>query len=68
MGTVSEQSVSIMKKLDVLCFLPHGKGTWEAKQTQDTAGAAVSSAADTQEERRSLLTSPDVAFRTNQSL
>lgn len=42
----------------VLCFLPHGNGTWEAKQNQNTIGAAVSSVADTQTEHgRFLLTS-----------
>lgn len=42
----------------LLCFLPHDNGTWEAKQNQNTIGAAVSSAADTQtEDSRLLLTS-----------
>lgn len=47
-----------MGKLKPLCVLPHDNCTWEAKQYQNTIGAAVSSAADTQtEERRLILTS-----------
>lgn len=48
-----------MRKLKLLCVLPHDNCTWEAKQNQNTIGAAVSSAVDTQtEERRLILTSP----------
>lgn len=60
-GTPTDKLADAIGKLTLLCFLPHDKGTWEAKANQNTIGAAVSSAADKQtEDSRLLLTSSKV--------